>query len=528
MLASFQARQIKMKNTGGTFLKTFWDVPHDDVLRSLKTSPTGLRSSEISSLQAEHGLNVLKPQKKATVVEAVVAQLKNPLIVLLMVSAVLSFFLGDEIDGTLILAITITSTLLGFWQERRASNAVEKLIKKVQTTVNAYRDGTLMQVPMGELVPGDVVALSAGKGVPGDCLLLDSKDLFVNEASLTGETYPIDKQPGIVPTDTPLSKRSNTLFMGTNIVSGEGVAVVVRTGKSTEFGKIYNRLKLRPPENDFERGVRRFGFFLVRFTLVLVVAILVVKIFVLLQGPNSSATLKTDFFDALLFALALAVGMTPDLLPAIVTITMSQGAKKMADVKAIVKKLDSIENFGSMNVLCADKTGTLTEGVVTIKGITDIAGNDSETVLLHAYLNSFFQTGYSNPVDDAIRLFKPVDVANYAKIDEIPYDFLRKRLSILVSRNKNVIMVSKGAVMNILETCITAEVGADKVVEIASARKMILDQLEILGNQGFRVLGVASKQMDGRSSCGKEVLSYCTILPKKVSRKRSGGSHTLV
>ena len=267
----------------------------------------------------------------------------------------LSLFLGETTDGVIVLAIVLGSALLGFFQEYRASNAVARLLAVIQTKVTVLRDGHDVELPQDALVPGDVVVLAAGAAVPADCRILRSTDLFVDESTLTGESYPAEKAAGDLPADTPLAKRSNALFQGSHVVSGTGRAVVVQTGANTVFGGIAERLKLRPPETEFEHGLRRFGGLLIQITLLLVIAIFAINVY-----------LHRPVVDSFLFALALAVGLTPELLPAIVSLTLASGAQQMAASHVIVRRLNSIEDFGSMNVLCSDKTGTLTEGVVRL------------------------------------------------------------------------------------------------------------------------------------------------------------------
>lgn len=300
------------------------------------------------------------------------------------------------------------SGMLGFWQERNAANAVEKLLALVKTKSSVLRDGSPQEIPVEEVVPGDVVLLSAGATIPGDCVILDSKDLFVNEASLTGETYPVEKMPGTLPGETPLNRRTNSLFMGTHVVSGTARTLVVQTGERTEFGKISQRLKLRPAETDFDRGVRRFGYFLMEVTLVLMIAIFAANVF-----------LAKPVMDSFLFSLALAVGLTPQLLPAIISVNLSHGARRMAQQKVIVKRLASIENFGSMNILCSDKTGTLTEGNVRLHGFRDLNGAENEDIFRYAFINANFETGFRNPLDEAIRSYRRLDVSEYQKLGRI-------------------------------------------------------------------------------------------------------------
>jgi len=387
------------------------------------------------------------------------------------------------VNASIILVIIFASSLLGFWQERGATNAVEKLLAVVQTKATVLRDGSQKEIPVEGIVPGDIVLLSAGDLIPGDCLVLESKDLFVNEASLTGETFPAEKTVGILPPDAPLSQRTNSLFMGTNVVSGSAQAAVAGTGSKTEFGKISDQLKLRPPETEFEHGVRQFGYLLMEVTLVLVVATFAINVYFARPVLNS-----------LLFSLALAVGLTPQLLPAIISINLARGAKNMAAEKVIVKRLASIENFGSMNVLCSDKTGTLTEGEIRIQSVVGFDGKENEKALLYVYLNAFYQAGFTNPIDEAIRA-RGLDITGYAKLDEVPYDFIRKRLSILVAKDNVSLMVTKGALLNIIDVCSSVETSEGTVVEIAGMRDEIQRRFEDLSGQGLRVLGIAYKNV---------------------------------
>jgi len=387
----------------------------------------------------------------------------------------------------------LVSGLLGFWQEKGAASAVEKLLSIVQTKATVVRDGNPTEVPFEKIVPGDIVILSAGGSIPGDCVILESKDLFLNEAALTGETYPVEKRVGNLQPETPLSRRTNTLFMGTHVVSGTAKAVVVRVGTDTEFGKVSERLKLRPPETEFSRGVRRFGYFLMEITLIMVIAIFAVNVF-----------LKRPVLDSFLFSLALAVGLTPQLLPAIITINLSHGANRMAQEKVIVKRLHSIENFGSMNVLCSDKTGTLTEGVVHLHAALNVDGHESEKVLFYAYLNAFHETGFLNPIDEAIRTHRQFDMSGYQKLDEVPYDFIRKRLSIVVSKDDTHLMVTKGALQNVLAVCTRAETTGGTMVEIAPVRKQIQHHFEEFSGNGFRTLGIGYRVMGSDSSISRD------------------------
>jgi Mg2+-importing ATPase len=334
---------------------SFWNMPAAQILQEFQATPQGLSNAEAARRLAVYGANRIKSKQKSGTIALLMGRFRSPLILILIFAAFLSIFLHDRTDALIILTIVVVSGLLGFWQERGADNAVEKLLSIVQVRVTARRDGKAVEVPVEEVVPGDIVELSAGSGVPGDCLILDSRDLFVNEASLTGETYPVEKNLGVVAVDTPLARRSNVLYLGTHVVSGTAVAVVVRTGISTEFGQVSSRLSLRPQETEFERGVRRFGYLLMEVTLILLIGIFAINVYQ-----------HRPVLEAFMFSLALAVGLTPQPLPAIISVNLAHGAKRMARDKVIVKRLASIENLGSMNVLCSDKTGTLTEGVVRL------------------------------------------------------------------------------------------------------------------------------------------------------------------
>jgi P-type Mg2+ transporter len=458
----------------------FWGVPAADVLRQLDATPQGLATAEAGRRLDRVGPNVLQPRKRSGELVLLLGQFKSPLILILLFAAGLSFFLHDPADALIILGIILASGVLGFWQERGAAHAVDTLLAVVQTKATTRRDGAQKEVPVAEVVPGDIVILSAGKSVPGDCRVLESKDLFLDEATLTGETYPVAKTAAAVAPDAPLGQRASALFMGTHVVSGSASAVVVRTGTATEFGKVAERLRLRSPETEFERGVRRFGYLLMEVTLVLVIAIFAINVY-----------LHRPVLEAFIFSLAVAVGLTPQLLPAIISINLAHGARRMARQKVIVRRLSSIENFGSMNVLCCDKTGTLTEGVVRVHSAVDLEGRESEEVLRLAYLNAFFETGLVNPIDEAIRTHHPFDLGGCQKLDEAPYDFIRKRLSVLVADGGRHLIVTKGALAEVLAVCSTAKMAEGADVEIAAVRGRIDERFADLSGQGFRTLGIA-------------------------------------
>lgn len=465
-------------------LSAFWSIPPEELQRALDTRQEGLDDGEAQERLKRYGANLLEARKESYPLLLLLSQFKSPIILLLVFAACLSIYLHQMADALIILTIIFISGLLGFWQERSAADAVAKLLAIVQIKASVLRGGTQKEVPVEQVVPGDIVVLNAGDIVPGDCLILKSRDLFVNEASLTGETYPAEKIPRVLDQDTALSRRINSLFMGTNVVSGTATAVVVHTGKDTEFGRVSQRLELREPETEFELGVKRFGYLLLEVTMVLVVAIFAINVY-----------LARPIVESFLFSLALAVGLTPQLLPAIISINLAHGARRMATHKVIVKRLASIENFGSMNVLCTDKTGTLTEGVVKMHSALDLEGRESEEVFILAYVNAFFETGFSNPIDQAILGHHKSDVSGFKKLDEVPYDFIRKRLSILVSSGDVNTIVTKGALNNILEVC-TSATTAQGVVNIALVRDQIQNRFQELSRKGFRVLGLSKRTVE--------------------------------
>ncbi|HVO66650.1 MAG TPA: magnesium-translocating P-type ATPase [Syntrophales bacterium] len=479
----------------------FWSIPQAEVLAGLDTRQEGLENDEARRRLINYGANLLKPPKRSDTVALLISQFKSPIILTLIFAALLSFFLQDHVDAAIILFIVLVSGLLGFWQERGAVDAVEKLLSIVRIKTTVLRDGGLNDIPIEDVVPGDIVILDAGDAIPADSLILEAKDLFVNEATLTGETYPVEKDTGLLPAETPLSGRANCLFMGTHVISGTAKAVVVLTGTQAEFGKISERLKLRNQETEFEHGVRHFGYLLMEVTMALVFVIFAVNVY-----------FHRPVLESFLFSLALAVGLTPQLLPAIISINLAHGAKKMAQQKVIVKRLAAIENFGSMDVLCSDKTGTLTEGKVTLHSVLDVEGNPSERVFFHAYLNAFFEKGFSNPIDEAIRSYKEPDISGYKKTDEVPYDFIRKRLSILVAKDGRYLMVTKGPIPNVLAICSMAEMPSGSKVDIVAARGRIEQRFEELSSSGFRLLGLAYKDMGVKSAIDKDCEEDMTFL----------------
>lgn len=479
----------------------FWALSADDMLRELSTTRKGLSSGEAEARQATAASVRLKPQRRSRPLRLLLDQFRSPIILILLFASGVSLFLAEHSDALIILSIMLVSALLSFWQEYSAARAVAGLLALVQITARAWRDGELQEVPADHIVPGDVVELSAGSSLPGDALLLEAKDLFVDEATLTGETYPVEKSVARLAPDAPLAQRTNSLFLGTHVVSGQARVVIVGVGRETEFGRIAHRMTLKAPETEFEKGVRRFGYLLLEVTLLLVFAIFAVNVY-----------LERPVLDSFLFSMALAVGLTPQLLPAIISVNLSHGAKRMAQRNVVVKRLASIENFGSMNVLCSDKTGTLTEGSMRLHAALDLLGQPSERVLFHGYLNAVFETGFPNPLDEALRRHRTFDLAGYRKVEEEPYDFVRKRLSVLVATPQTHLLVTKGAVGSMLEVCLHAEQPDGTLLPLEQVRESVREQVCRLSSQGFRTLGLACRDLGAIHRVSKEHETAMTFL----------------
>jgi len=431
-----------------------------------------------------YGPNIAAPTTHSALWRRLLAQFTTPICVLLLVAAVLSLGLGERTDGTIILGILLASGLLGAWQEHRAAHAVEELLALIQTRAMVIRTDASRELPIEDIVPGDIIALNAGDIIPADARILTAQDLFVDQAVLTGESYPAEKIPGITDATTPLLARGNVVYSGTHVVSGQGTVIAVHTGTGTEFGAIARQLHRRVPATEFELGVRRFGYLLLEVTLVLVICIFAINV-----------ALHRPVLDALLFTLALAVGLTPQLLPAIVSVTLSQGARHMAAAHVIVRRLAAIEDLGGMDILCTDKTGTITEGIVALQTTEDWTGAHNDRIALFAHLNAALQTGFTNPIDTTLRTVTPVDAQKYTKINEIPYDFIRKRLSVAVTDGTQPLLITKGALASVLEVCDVAEDHTGQRIPLGQARSAIDARLQAVSAMGWRCLGIAYRPL---------------------------------
>jgi len=474
----------------------YWSREPAEVLAALASRPQGLSSAEAAERLARHGPNAVDESRDVAAIRLLLHQFASPLVLILVFGAVVSLFVRDWIDSAMILVIVLGSAFLGFTQEYRASAAVAALRMRLALTVRVLRDGAVRTVVTTAIVPGDVIELSAGNLVPADGVILAARDFLVSEASLTGESMPVEKQPGAVSAVAPMSGRTNCAFMGTSVRSGTATVLVVKTGRDTAFGDVAARLKAPPAETEFARGVRQFGYLLVRIMVVMVVFVLAVN-----------QALGRPAIESLLFAVALAVGISPELLPAIVSVTLARGARDMARRGVIVRRLDAIEDLGSMDVLCTDKTGTLTAGVMALDAAVDAEGVASADVLRLAYLNAALETGIENPLDAALVAAGEkggLNVAGCTKVDEIPYDFIRKRLTIVIARDGDPghhLIIMKGAFDNVLRACVSragAVAGADVALDDPT-RERLASWYRAKGTEGFRVLALATRRVPAKA-----------------------------
>jgi Mg2+-importing ATPase len=464
--------------------EAFWAIQASELFEQLQSTPKGLTGEAARKRLEQFGPNLLEAREKTAAARLFLNQFKSPIVLILLFATSVSAVTRDWVDALIILAIVLGSAVLSFLQEYHANTATERLRTRLTTKVSVIRDGNPQSISTEEVVPGDIVLLSAGSLVPADGVVIEAKDFYVNQAVLTGETFPVEKRRGPVAAQATLAERTNCVYMGTNARSGTARALILRTGRTTAFGQIAERLTLRSPETEFERGIRRFGYLLSEVMLLLVLTIFASNVF-----------FHKPILDSLLFSVALAVGLTPQLLPAIISITLSKGSQAMADRGVIVRRLESIENFGSMDVLCTDKTGTLTEGVVTLDGALDMHGEPSDEVFRYAYLNASFQSGIANPLDEAVISRGQPDIDGFSKVDEIPYDFVRKRLSVVVQEEELRQLITKGALDKVLAVCtMVQDVGVAVPLDEAQIVTIQRRYAE-LSAQGFRVLGVATKHV---------------------------------
>jgi Mg2+-importing ATPase len=473
--------------------RNYWSASPDVLLATLETSSQGLSEQSAQHRRISYGENRLTGESSSVVLPLLRRQFASPLVLILLAGAIVSMLLRDWSDALIILVIVSGGAALGFTQEYRASCAVEALRQRLALNCTALRNGQETKIPVTDLVPGDVVRLSAGNLVPADGIILRASDFMVSQAVLTGESFPVEKQPGTVLAEASLAERRNMILMGSSVRSGTADALIVQTGRATEYGAIAQSITRHPPETDFARGVRHFGELLLRMMFLMVIFVLA-----------ANQVLGRPFGEALLFAVALSVGLSPELLPAIVSITLATGARHMAKQGVIVRRLEAIEMLGSMDIVCTDKTGTITSGEVTLVRAIDPCGSDNPAVLEAAFRNAALETGIANALDAAIvraGANAGLSADNISKIDEIPYDFNRRRLTIVVADGEigQHRLIVKGAVNEMLEICMRerTSTGDTRIDEARKAR--LVDYVRQHGEAGFRVLALAEKGIAAQS-----------------------------
>ena len=465
-----------------------WNLPLSRLLAELGATRSGLTADDVERRLVKYGPNDALAHRRRPLWRQLLDRFANPLILILLFASGLSAWTGEVTSFALIVGIILLSVVLDVVQQARAENTVDALRRSVGLKAEVLRNGTIEEVAVDRLVPGDVVELKAGDIVPGDCRLLAARDLFVNQALLTGEAYPAEKESSelVSPVEEP-GRAANFVCMGTSVISGIATGLVVRTGRASELGGLAHGLAMERPRDAFERGIRQFGFLMLRLTVFLVLFVTVTNV-----------VFHRPLLELLLFALALAVGLTPELLPMVVTVTLANGARRLAARRVIVKRLAAIHDLGAMDVLCTDKTGTLTESAIKLAAHVDQAGEDSEEVLRLASLNSAFQSGIKSPLDDAILSHRQIDAGAWRKLDEIPFDFERRRVSVLLGDGTTRLLVLKGAPEEILARSVAylGPDGGEPALDAAS-RKKLLEHFEMWGEEGYRVLGVASRAVQG-------------------------------
>jgi len=468
----------------------YWAETVESLYRQLGSGPGGLTAEEAARRLRESGPNELRGSRPLSRLDVASRQLRSPLLLLLIFAALASALSGEFVDATIVVAIVIATVGIGYSREYSAQRAAAALRAQLHVRTTVLRDGVPGPVPIEDIVSGDVVRLGAGSLVPADAVVLAATDFYVSEAALTGESFPTSKLPGVVDAAAGLAERTNCVFLGTNVRSGTATCLVVTTGGATEFGSIAKRLTLRPPETEFDRGIRRFGYLLTTAMLVMVLLVFVGHMF---RGRPPVETL--------LFSVALAVGLSPELLPAILSINLARGAQVMARHGVLVRRLNAIENLGSMDILCTDKTGTITEGVVQLEGAYDAQGQPSDRTLELGAWNAALETGISSPLDDAIGQARMPDLAGITKLGEMPFDFMRKRITVALKEGDGVRLISKGAFHHVLEICTQMA----PAVPLDDRLRAALETLyEAWAARGIRVLAVATRTIVMQDSFSRE------------------------
>ena len=465
---------------------SFWQSSLESLQADLRADTSGLEEAEAARRRAVYGPNVLRPRRERAVALQFLSRFGNPLIILLLAAATISAFTGDVASFVIIALVVVLSVTLDFVQEYRAGRAAERLRQSVALRATVLRRGQPVETGTEQIVPGDVVLLKPGALIPADGRVIEALDFFVNQALLTGEAFPVEKRPGEIGDHTSdLSAASNAVFMGTSAISGTASMLVCRTGSATSLGEISDSLVVKPPATAFESGIRNFGLLILRLAILMVLFVLLVN-----------ALFHRPWLQSFLFAVALAVGLTPELLPMVVSVTLARGALRMARERVIVRRLPAVHDLGSMDVLCTDKTGTLTEAQIRLEKHLDPLGLDSARVLELAFLNSSIESGLKSPLDEAILRHTEVDVSRWRKIDEVQFDFERRRISVLADDERQRVLVLKGAFEDVLahSTRYEAE-GPGKLMPLDdTAHRSLVGVFESLSREGFRVLGIAWKE----------------------------------
>lgn len=488
-------------------IRALLTLSSDQALAEMNSSLQGLTLIESRQRYKIYGPNQVRSKLYRSFILDTIVHSANPLVAILIIAAVISAFTGGIINAAIIIAVISLSIFLDYFQTHRSLQAAKRLQDKVAITINVVREGQQVEILSSELVPGDIIYLVAGVKVPADCLLLNAKDLHVQQATLTGESLPVEKEVTLlrIAPKNP-AEAINAVFTGSSIVSGNALALVITTGQHTLFGQIAENLIASPPHTEFEKGISHFGLFILKTVIFLVLFVFLINIY-LHHSP----------LESLLFAVALAVGLTPEFLPMIITVTLATGAIRMSKQNVIVKNLAAIQNFGSIDILCSDKTGTLTKGEMILDKVVDLMGNKSEYVMLLAYLNSLFGTNVKNlldtavlervnvsPLDLAILRHDHPDIQAYTKIDEIPFDFERRASSVVVDKNGTHLLITKGAPEQIIMRCSKYTLDGKIYVLNDQLRQKCKAIFEAFSQQGYRVLAIAYRELLTQNSyCAK-------------------------
>jgi P-type Mg2+ transporter len=467
-----------------------WALPIAELFVRTGATPAGLGPAEAERRLGSSGPRAALERRSVSVLRVLGQQLQSPLLLLLVFAAAVSALTREWVDAGLVLSIVLASVGIGARREYKGQAAAAALAARIRSRATVLRGGEPRRIPADEVVVGDVVLLAAGSLVPADAVVIEASDCHVNEAVLTGEAFSVEKTPGVLPATTPLARRVNSVYLGSNVQSGTARCLVVAVGAATEYGAIAKTLQLRPPQTEFDRGLSQFGYLLVKVMLLLVVVVFTVHV-----------ALDRPALETLLFAIALAVGLSPELLPAILSVNLARGAAMMAERGVLVRHLSAIENLGSMDILCTDKTGTLTEGVVRLEGAYDAAGAPSPAVLELGALNALFETGLPSPLDDAILDALRPEAGGTTKLAEVPFDFVRKRVSVVVVRDGKTRLVTKGAVEHVLE--VSSQLSGGRPLDDAARAEIRRRHAEWAG-QGIRVLAVATRELEPQPRYGRQ------------------------